>query len=154
MLQAAVLDGVAFDPFSFHQDGLPAPEVDIGRREVFQALVIALVVVVIDEPADAGFEIARQVIVFQQDAVLQGLMPALDLALGLRMIGRATNMRHILLVEPFCQFAGDVAGPLSLSSRGLWTTRALSQPVEVKANSSVFVTSSVFIVVHSFQAMM
>ena len=58
MLQAAVLDGVAFDPFSFHQDGLPAPEVDIGRREVFQALVIALVVVVIDEPADAGFEIA------------------------------------------------------------------------------------------------
>ena len=26
MLQAAVLDGVAFDPFSFHQDGLPAPE--------------------------------------------------------------------------------------------------------------------------------
>jgi hypothetical protein len=71
-----------------------------------------LVVVVIDEPADAGFEIARQVIVFQQDAVLQGLMPALDLALGLRMIGRATNMRHILLVEPFCQFAGDVAGPV------------------------------------------
>jgi hypothetical protein len=36
MLQAAVLDGVAFDPFSFHQDGLPAPEVDIGRREVFR----------------------------------------------------------------------------------------------------------------------
>ena len=26
MLEAAVLDGVAFDPFSFHQDGLPAPE--------------------------------------------------------------------------------------------------------------------------------
>ena len=45
MLQAAVLDGVAFDHFSFHQDGLPASEVDIGRREVFQALVIALVVV-------------------------------------------------------------------------------------------------------------
>ena len=61
MLQAAVLDGVAFDPFSFHQDGLAAPEEDIGRREVFQALVIAVVVVVIDEPADAGFEIARQV---------------------------------------------------------------------------------------------
>ena len=60
MLQAAVLDGVAFDPFSFHQDGLPALEVDIGRREIFQALVIALVVVVMDEPADAGFEIARQ----------------------------------------------------------------------------------------------
>ena len=57
MFQSSLFDGVAFDPFTFHQDGLPAPEVDIGRREVFQALVIALVVVVIDEPADAGFEI-------------------------------------------------------------------------------------------------
>jgi hypothetical protein len=66
MLQAAVLDGVAFDPFSVQQDGLPPPEVDIGGREVLQALVIAVVVVVFDEPADAGFEIARQVIVFEQ----------------------------------------------------------------------------------------
>jgi len=40
-------------------------------------------------------------------------MPALDLALGLRMIGAPTNMRHILLVGAiFCQFAGDVAGPV------------------------------------------
>jgi hypothetical protein len=91
---------------------LPATEVDVGRREVFQALVIALVIVVFDEPADAGFKVAGQVIVFQQDAVLQRLMPALDLALGLRMIGRTTNMRHILLVEPFRQLAGDVAGPI------------------------------------------
>jgi len=55
-----------FDPFSFHQDGLPrARSRHSARREVFQAFsLIALVVVVIDEPADAGFEIARQVIVF------------------------------------------------------------------------------------------
>ena len=103
---------------------MPASEVDVGGREVFQALVIALVVVVFDELADAGFKIARQVIVFQQDAVLQRLMPALDLALGLRMIGRATNMRHALFFEPFRQFAGDVLDSLSLSRRGLWTTRA------------------------------
>ena len=124
MLQAAVLDCVAFDPFSFQQDGLPASEVDVGGRKVFQALVIALVIVVFDEPADAGVEITRQIVVLQQDAVLQRLMPAFDLALCLRMIGRATNMCHILLVEPFRQLAGDVAGPLSLSRRGLWTTRA------------------------------
>jgi hypothetical protein len=36
-----------------------------------------------------GFEIARQVIVFEQDAVLERLMPALDLALGHRIIRRA-----------------------------------------------------------------
>jgi hypothetical protein len=41
-------------------------------------------IVVIDEPADAGFKIARQVVVLQQDAVLEGLMPAFDLALCLR----------------------------------------------------------------------
>ena len=87
MLQAAVLDRVSFDPFSFQQDGLSPPEVDVGGREVFQALVIALVIVVFDEPADASFKIARQVIVFQQDAVLQRLMPALDLPLRLRMMG-------------------------------------------------------------------
>jgi hypothetical protein len=33
--------------------------------------VIAVVVVVFDEPAGAGFEIARQVVVFQQDAILE-----------------------------------------------------------------------------------
>jgi hypothetical protein len=29
----AFLDGLAFDPFSFQQDGLTAPEVDVGRSE-------------------------------------------------------------------------------------------------------------------------
>jgi hypothetical protein len=36
------------------------------------------------------------------------------------MIGRATNMRHILLVEPFRQ----LTGPLLRSRRSLWMTRA------------------------------
>jgi hypothetical protein len=43
VVQAALLDGLSFDPFSFQQDGLPAPEIDIGGREVVQALVITLV---------------------------------------------------------------------------------------------------------------
>jgi hypothetical protein len=60
MLQAMVLDGVAFDPFAFQQDGFAASEVNVGRRHVFQAFVIAPVVGVFDETADAGFEIARQ----------------------------------------------------------------------------------------------
>ena len=40
----------------------------------------------IDEPADAGFKIARQIVVLQQDAVFERLMPAFDLALRLRMV--------------------------------------------------------------------
>ena len=43
--------------------------------------MIALVVVVLDEAIDVGFEVARQIIVLQQDAVLERLVPALDLAL-------------------------------------------------------------------------
>ena len=69
-------------------------------------------VVVIDEGFDLGFEITGQEVVFQQDAVLQGLMPTLDLALGLRVIRCATRMLHALVLEPFRQFARDVAGPV------------------------------------------
>ena len=47
--------------------------------------MIPLVIVVLDERFNLAFEITGQEVVFQQDAVLQGLVPALDLALGLRM---------------------------------------------------------------------
>jgi hypothetical protein len=56
--QPTVLDGLTFDPFSFQQDGLTAPEVDVGRGEIVDALVIAPVVVVRDECIDLSFEIA------------------------------------------------------------------------------------------------
>ena len=56
--QASVLDGLSFDPFSFQQDGLAAPEVDVGRGEVGDGLVVSQVVVVGDEGGDLGLEIA------------------------------------------------------------------------------------------------
>ena len=65
---------------------MATPEVDIGGREVIQALVVAPVVVVLDEGAELGFEITGQIIVLEQDPVLQRLVPALDLALGLGMV--------------------------------------------------------------------
>jgi len=34
MVQASGFDGVAFDPFSFKEDGLAPPEVDVGRGEI------------------------------------------------------------------------------------------------------------------------
>ena len=72
MKQASRFDGLSFDPFSLLQDGLAASEVDIGRGEVLQALVIASMVVLIDKGIDLLPEITGQVVVFQQDAVLQG----------------------------------------------------------------------------------
>ena len=41
----------------------------------------------LDEAFDLGFEVARQVVVLEQDAVLERLMPALNLALGLPRYG-------------------------------------------------------------------
>ncbi len=58
--------------------------------------MIALVIVMLDERLDLLLVIAGQEVVFQQDAVLQGLVPALDLALGLRVKRRAANVAHAL----------------------------------------------------------
>ena len=91
---------------------MAASEVDVGRRQVLQAFVVAMVIVVINEAIDVPFEVARQVVVVEQDAVLERLMPALNLALGLRMVGRSANMVHADIFEPLCQIAGDVAGPI------------------------------------------
>ena len=80
MLQATVCDGVAFDALTFCEDGLSSAEVDISRGQIVDALVTADMIVMFDEGGDLPLEIARQVIVVEQDTVLQGLMPALDLA--------------------------------------------------------------------------
>ena len=75
MQQAPLLDGLSFDAIALEQDRLSAAEVDVGRGEIAEALVVAAMVVVLDEGRNPAFEIARQVVVFQQDAVLQRLMP-------------------------------------------------------------------------------
>jgi hypothetical protein len=103
------LDGLLFDPFSFQQDGVAASEVGVGRGEIGDALVVSQMIVVGDEGADLGFKIAGQIVVLQQDAVLERLMPALDLALCHRMIGSTPDMGHLPVVEPLGQVGRDVA---------------------------------------------
>jgi hypothetical protein len=58
MLQTTICDGQAFDPFAFEEDRLGPPEVDVSRSEIVEALVIAGMVVVLDEGRDLAFEIA------------------------------------------------------------------------------------------------
>ena len=72
----------------------------------------ALMIVMIDEGLDLGFEITWQEVVFQQNAVLQGLMPTFDLALGLGMIRRTARMLHAFALQPLSQFTRDVAGTI------------------------------------------
>jgi len=112
VLQAPIFECLSFDPFSSFDDlGCPA-EVGVGRCHIVEALVVALVIVVLDERLDLLFEIAGQAVVFQQDAVLQCLVPALDLALCLRMEGRTAHMVHLFAVEIIRQFPGDVVGAI------------------------------------------
>jgi hypothetical protein len=108
--------------------------------------VVAPVVVVIDEGIDLRFEVTGQEVVFQQDAVLQGLVPSLDLALGLGVVWRAADMVHALVrpairpVHRRCNWTIVRQQPRLVHHRGL------SQPEACRASSSVSVTSSAFIV--------
>ena len=110
VLQAPMFDGLSLDPFAQFDDCRSPAEVGVGRRHVGQALVVSLVIVVLDEGLDVGFEVAGQEVVFQQDAVFQGLVPALDLALGLgddtgrRGHGSSSGPRCIPPAHPRCSW--------------------------------------------------
>jgi hypothetical protein len=69
MQAASLFDGFSFDLFPLFENGLTASEVDVSRRQVVQALVVSTVVVVLDEPLDALFELSWQVVALQQDPV-------------------------------------------------------------------------------------
>ena len=64
------------------------------------------------ESDDAGLEVARQIVSLQQDPVLEGLMPTLDLDLGLRMVRCAADVNRTMGVEPDCKIIGDVRGAI------------------------------------------
>jgi hypothetical protein len=87
MLQSAIGDCLAFDGSAFEEDALGASRIDVSRGEIAQALMIGGMVVMVDEGRDLAFEIAGQVTMLKQDAVLERPMPTLDFALGLRMVG-------------------------------------------------------------------
>ena len=110
VVQASVFDGLSFDPFSFQEDGLASAEVDVGWCQIADGLVVTLVVVVIDEGLDLSLQVAGQIVVLEQDAVLERLVPALDLALGLGMEGSAPDVPDAAVLEPFRQITGDVRG--------------------------------------------
>ena len=109
VLQAPLGEGLFLDPRPLGQDGLAPTEVDIGRREVAQALVGTGVVVVLDEGCDLLRQGTRQIVVLEQDAVLQGLVPALDLALRLGVPGGTPDVGHTFVFEPLREVTGNVA---------------------------------------------
>lgn len=57
MLQAPMFKGLSLDAGAAAQDVGGSAEVGVGRRYILQALVIAGVVVVLDEGADLGLDV-------------------------------------------------------------------------------------------------
>ena len=75
---------------------MPA-EVDIGRGDVTQRLVVAMIVLVFDKTGDFSFELPRVVVAPQRHQVFHGAVVALDLALCHRVIGSAADMPDALV---------------------------------------------------------
>ena len=59
MLQAALSDCQFLDLLPVSQNGFVPAKVDVGGCDVVQALVVALVIVVIDEAGNLTFQITR-----------------------------------------------------------------------------------------------
>ena len=52
VLQAPIFDGLSFDPFSLFDDCVGPAKVGVSGCDVFQTLVITLVIIVLDERLD------------------------------------------------------------------------------------------------------
>lgn len=65
VLQTSLAECVSFDPFAFEQKGFGTSEIAVSGCEIFEALVLAVVIVVLDEALNVGVEITRQKVVFQ-----------------------------------------------------------------------------------------
>jgi hypothetical protein len=86
--------------------------IGIGGCDIAQGLMIDAVIVMVDEGGDLLLEIAGQVVIFEQDAPFQRLVPPLDFALRLRKERCAKDMLDVFARKPFCQITGDVEPPI------------------------------------------
>jgi len=107
------------DPFPPFQDRLSTPEVDISRRQVVQALVVSVVIVVIDECRQTGFHIPWQIVVLQQHLVFHRAMVTFDLALCHRMVMESDTVELGRHRKRFCN-------PIRSSAAGLAPNRVRS----------------------------
>src|SRR4026208_1666467 len=108
MQAPSLFDGFPFDAFPPLENGRSSSEVNVDRCQVVQALVIAPIVVVLAELADAQLGLARRRVVLQQGAVLHGAVIALDLALRHRVVRTTADMTDAFVLEPIAKFARDV----------------------------------------------
>jgi hypothetical protein len=94
-----VLKGLLLNPFSLgHHSGIAYKE-HIGWGHVVQRFMIALVVVVAHKTGNGLFQFGWRIVQVEFDKRLHRAMVALDLALGLGMVGCAANVVHLVMLE-------------------------------------------------------
>jgi hypothetical protein len=71
-------------------------------------------------------------------------MPALDLALGHRMIRRAADVLHVLAVEPFGQVRRDVAGAVVGDRRAFNDAKTKLKLVAGRRNAAIVHKSDMY----------
>lgn len=76
------------------EHSIAATEPDIFGCQIVQTFMVSPCVVVSDELPDPFDQILGEVVIFEQNGVFHGSVPAFNLALGHRMIGFAARVRH------------------------------------------------------------
>jgi hypothetical protein len=105
-----LFNGFSFDGFPPFEYGRCSTEVDVGWRQVVQTLVVAAVVVVLDELAGALFKLSWQIIVFQQDPIFHRAVISLDLALCHRVVSSTADVFDAFVLEPLTKLARGRCG--------------------------------------------
>ena len=95
----------AFERRALAKDVLGTTKVHVGRRHVFERLVVTLVIVVVDKISDSLLKLPGEKVVVQADDILQGAMVALDFALGHGMERFATNVGKLMFLEECSQIS-------------------------------------------------
>ena len=113
------------------EDGLAASVVDVVGRDVAQGLVVSLGVVIVDEGVDFAIECIRGFPDRQVDPLLARTVVALDLAVGLGVIGRSQDVADAALFQVVPEIGRDERRLLRQAEEQyqVASTEALIKPV-------------------------
>lgn len=107
MVSAPLLEGLLLDDLAPSKHRLLAAKERIGGRDVVERLMIANMVVVGDEIGDGLLEFPGKVEGVELDDGFHRAMVALDLALGLWMVGTSVNVVDAIGFQVVGQRLGD-----------------------------------------------
>ena len=108
MLQAEFVEGLVLDILSHFQGCRASTVIEAYRGKVAQVLLITIAVVVFNGGAGLPIDVTGQEVFFVENAVLQRLVPAFDLAPCLRIMRRTTHVFHTLVIEIVTRIACSI----------------------------------------------